>query len=289
MKNIYKFLSISVVCTLLFTACDQDETVYEALSFPSDAFVSFEANSLDVLESSTETITVTLNRATSAEDAASSLSIPFTVNTTAVLDVDYTILDNKTSFDFAEGEYSDTIEIQAIDNLNEDGNKEIIIALTEGNGIGFPGPDANGSSFTLNINDDDCAFELQDLGEASWSGSDNVSAGEAGPNESLIDASFDGTNLLLEGIGYAWLTDTGYWDEVVVVSNKIITQVDLVSGIVTIDLQDLCETTWVGAPQAPYSIVGSGQYTSCSQTLVINYDLIQNGAVLRSFTETLTY
>lgn len=289
MKKIYKFLSISMICTLFFTACDQDETTFDALEFPADAFVAFAGTSVDVLEASTQTITITVNRATSAADAASALSVPFTITTSAVLDVDYTIVGNKTSFDFAEGEYVDTLQIETIDNTDEDGNKEIVIALTKGNGIGFPGSDANGSSFTLNINDDDCAFTLQELGDASWSGTDNASAGEAGPNESLIETSFDGTNLLLEGIAYAWLTDTGYWNEPIVVSNKIITQVDPISGLVTIDLQDLCETTYLGDPQPAYSIVGSGQYTSCSKTLVINYDLIQGGGVLRSFTETLTF
>ena len=40
MKNIFKSLLIITVMSLGVTACDEDETVYTPLDFPTDAFIS---------------------------------------------------------------------------------------------------------------------------------------------------------------------------------------------------------------------------------------------------------
>lgn len=276
----------------LLVSCDESKETIDSLQFPSDAFVSLAETSIAVLESNTDAIDVVLNLSTSKDGADTASTVEFTIaSDNAVEGVHYTIVDGKSNFQLGVNEFQDSLQIIPINNADEDGDKTITITLNSAPvGLGFPGPDGFGKTLTLTIQDDDCAFSLASLGAAAWSGEDNVPATQAGPNASLITTTFDGTNLLIEGIGYAWLTDTGFWDEVIVTSNPVIAQVDPITGDVTIALQDLCTTTWLGDAQAPYTIDATGVYTSCSETLVINYNIYQGGATtpLRSFTDTLT-
>ena len=92
----------------------------------------------------------------------------------------------------------------------------------------------------------------------------------------------------MEGIAYGWLTNTNYWDEVVIVSNPVIVDMDPVSGVFTIDEQFLATTTWNGGVQPDYSISANGQYFSCLHSMVVNYTLYQGG-VLRQYTETIEF
>lgn len=277
-------LSFAILC--LIASCSDDE---QANVYQGGSFISFgDTNSGTKLESSTEPITITAYA--SVPNNQNEISVDFSIEITNGTDADYIVIDNKTSFNFDSDNYSDSIEILPVNNLDEDGDKTITVTLTSnsaGYTLGFPGPDANGKVFTFVIEDDDCAFTLEELGTASWSGFDNVPSNQAGPNASMITTSFDGTNVLFEGIGYGWLTDTDFWDEVIVTSQLVTSDINPITGEITIAQQPLCETTWLGDPQPAYSIVGSGQYVSCSETLVINYDIIQNGGVLRSFSETL--
>ncbi|WP_405606825.1 hypothetical protein [Polaribacter sp. Asnod1-A03] len=285
MKKILTIIAI----VALFISCDESKETIDTLSFPTDSFVSFSDTSISVLESNTEIIDVVLNLSTSKDAATSPTTVSYTITSeNAIEGVHYNILDGKTSFDLPAGIFSDSLQIQPIDNSDEDGDKVITITLTDAPvGLGFPGPDGIGQTINLTLQDDDCAFSLESLGAAAWSGADNATGSE-GPNASLIQTSFDGTDLLIEGLSYGWLTNTGYWDEVVVVSNKVIVELDLITGAINIPLQELCETTWVGDAQPPYSIEATGIYTSCSETMVLNYNLYQNGAILRSYTETIT-
>lgn len=285
-----KKILIIFAAIALFSSCDESKETIPTLSFPADAFVSLESTAVSVLESNTEPIDVVLNLSNSRAAATSATAVSFTISSeNAVEGVHYTIVDDKSSFNLAAGVFQDVLKINSINNNDEDGDKVITITLTDAPvGLGFPGPDGIGKTMTLTLQDDDCAFSLQGLGEATWSGVDNVPASQAGPNDSLITTSFDGTDLYMEGIAYAWITDTSYWDEVVVVSNKTLVDLDLVTGEFTIARQPLCTATWNGDIQDDYEIEASGLYTSCSKTMVINYTLYQSGGIRRQFTETIT-
>ncbi|QNM84255.1 hypothetical protein H9W90_08520 [Polaribacter pectinis] len=286
MKNNFFKIIVLFLSVIVFTSCeDEDKNVYSG-----DNFISFGTTySQSALESSQSSIVVTAYA--SVGNIQSDINVDFELVTEQGTSADYTVVGGKSQFNFGAGKYVDTIELVPVDNFDEDGDKIIKITLTsasDGSSLGLPGPDANGKTFTVTFEDDDCAFTVEELGTSTFSGTDNVPGSQAGPNESLVTTSFDGTNLLIEGLSYGWMTDTGYWDEVVVDSFPVIAKVDPVTGAMTIDLQPLCNTTWNGDPQAPYSLEGTGQYVSCSETLTISYNLYQNGAVLRSFTETLT-
>lgn len=292
MKKIFNFLSISLILCLGFVSCDEEETTFKALSYPTDAFISFTSTTSSILENSSTPVLIKVEYS-NVSSATEDVSIDFTVSSNnATAGVDYTVVNNKSSFSFSpsNGVYSDVVEIQPINNFIA-GTEDLLINITLGAstyGTGFPGPDSLGKVISLTILDDDCPFSLQGLGDATWSGSDDVPSTQAGPNNTEVETSYDGTNLLMEGLSYAWIIDTSYWDEVVVTSNKVIVNVDLVTGVINIPLQYLCTTTWNGAVQADYSIEASGTYTSCSKTMVLNYKLYQGGSVLRSFKETIT-
>jgi hypothetical protein len=291
-KNIIKAFLLSTFIAA-FIGCNENDN--EENIYTGDNFISFGTQtSVSALESTSNTITITAYA--SVANIQSDIAVDFELVNEQGTSADYSIVDGKSQFNFGAGKYVDSIELMAIDNLDEDGDKIIVVNLTsasDGSSLGLPGPDANGKSFTVVLEDDDCAFTVESLGTASWSGLDNAPSGEAGPNESQVITSFDGTNLSIEGLSYGWMTDTGYWDEVIVDSYPVTAIVDAVTGAVTIAKQPLCTTTWNGDPQNPYFIEATGQYVSCSETLTISYDLYQgadisSAAVLRSFTEVLT-
>ena len=284
MKTILKTLSVSFMM-LLVLSCNEKDMEYTNIDFNSTNFVVFSAAERSVNELVATPIAI---NASYASSNASALSVPFTITSdNAVEGVDYMIVDNKTSFDFTSDSLEDTIEFMPIDNLIADGDKTLTITLNSGSvSVGYPGPDGNNASIVVTIVDNDCAYTLEELAAASWSGTDN--SGTEGPNASQITMSYDGTTFLMEGIAYGWLENPAFWDEIVVISTPVVADIDTLTGDITIALQDLCETTWVGAPQPAYSIEATGSYDSCNETMTLNWDLYQGGGVLRSYTETIT-
>ena len=287
MKNNLIILSLSLLVFIF--SCSEKDMEYSNVDFDSETFVAFTNEQLSVNELVNNPIEVEALYAAS-RSSAMNISVPFTISGDAVEGVDYTIVDNKSSYNFSPDQLSDSIFIMPIDNSESDGDKEIVITLNS-NGVylGYPGPDNNNKTITMTIVDDDCPYTLEELGAASWSGSDNA-GGSEGPNDSQITTSYDvsSSTFTMEGIAYGWLTNTNYWDEVVVDSYPVVVDFNTTTGELTIATQPLCNTTWVGAPQPAYSIQATGTYESCSETMTINWDLIQGGGILRSYTETIT-
>lgn len=289
MKKIITKVSILLLSMIVLSSCnenDNDENIYEG-----ESFVSFNATtSASISEDAASPLTVSVYASVPAAQAES-FTLDFTVaSSDAVAGTDYSVVGTKTSLSFGPDQYVDTIQIMPIDNLLAETNKTVTITLgTASNGlrVGLPGQDENAKVFTVTISENDCAFTLKEIGDGAFSGSDNVPAGQAGPNSSMILTSFDGTNLQFEGIGYAWITDTAFWDEVIIDTQKVNATVDAI-GNITIAEQYMCRTTWNGAVQPDYSVQATGKYISCTKTIELNYDIIQGGAVLRSFKDVIT-
>ena len=147
--------------------------------------------------------------------------------------------------------------------------------------------DGGFASVNLTIADDGlaCPWSLQEIGDATWSGT-NVPG--AGPDTaSIITTSYDGTTLTMQGLAHAWVEDTAYWDEVITATTPVVFEIHL-DGSITIAKQFTCSTTWNGAPQPDYSVEATGTFDTCTKTLVINYDLIQDDNVTDSGVETIT-
>ncbi len=291
MKKIFKSLFYIALIAFFAISCDENDTVFTPLSFPEDAFVALQNSSpITVLESSTTPIEITVNYANTLGNATAPLTVDFTITSdTAIEGVHYTVVGSSTKLTFAAGELNAKIVIIPIDNLMEDGNKVLNITLTNSSvAIGLPGPDSNNKSIVVTLTDDDCAFTFADLDGISWIGTDNAS-GSQGPNATQITTSFDGTNLLMKGIAFGWLTNPAYWEEVVVASAPVIVVMDPVTGKFTIAEQYLADTTWNGSPQPAYSISANGQFFSCLSKMTVNYTLYQGGAVLRKYTESIEF
>lgn len=181
MKNILKFLSFSLILFVGLVSCDEDETTYKALKFPEDSFVSLEKASATIAESS-DTLNVKINLSTDKANANIERIVSFSLSGSAVKGIDYTIVDDKTSFVFKPNSFQDIIRIVPIDNTVEDGDKDIIITLGEASGVnlGFPGTNnTSGKNMLIKLEDDDCAFVAEVFtGVPSGTETSSGSAGE---------------------------------------------------------------------------------------------------------------
>lgn len=295
MKNILKSIIYLLFIAFALVSCDEDETTFEPLNYPSDSFVAIETGDVEVLESTPQLIIINVFYANTEEGHTSDVKVDFQITGNGVEGTHYTIQDNKSQLSFSAGVFNDKIVIIPIDNATEDGDKLLKFELTSSSSssanIGYPGPDGFGKSINITLTDDDCSFTFADLDGISWIGTDNAS-GSQGPNATQITTAYDGTNLLMEGIAYGWLTGS-YWDEVVVADDFVIVDMDPISGAFTIEPQYLCDTTWLGNPQPTYYISATGQYFSCLKKMIVNYTLYQDGItagdILRQYTETIEY
>jgi len=291
MKKIFKSLIYITVLAFFVSACDENDTTFDPLSFPEDAFIAMEdASSIEVLESTTTPIEIVVNYANTLDGATTDVTVDFTITSdTAIEGVHYTIEGSSSQLLFPAGQLNAKIVIIPIDNADEDGDKVMTFTLTNSTvSLGLPGPDSFNKSITVTLTDDDCAFTFEGLDGISWIGTDNAT-GSQGPNSTQIVTSFDGTDLLMDGLAFGWLTNTGYWDEIVVDSEPVIVDMDPITGEFTISEQYLADTTWNGSPQPTYYVSASGQYFSCLNKMIVNYTLIQGGGVLREYTETIEF
>lgn len=272
MKKIFKsFLTITAI-SFCFIACDEEETNYTPLNYPTDAFVAFDGESIDVNEFTTNDIVVTVNLAT--VNQAENVTVDFSISSPdAILGTHYEVVDNKTQFSIASGEYSDSVIIKLIDNPDSEPNKAITLTLTGNNSgikLGYPGPDSNGSTFTVNIIDDDCEKE-ESLRPFSGSYSGTDSCGDYSVTASLDLACIEG--ITIKGIGYPWL-EGSYWGEVVIGEFDVFVTIDDVAGTVNIPKQRYVTTSY-GSTISDYFLVGSGTIDTSGASPVIHlvYDM----------------
>ncbi len=270
-------------------SCDEDETTYEPLSYPANAFISIPTSEYSILEDSATPIEIKVEYANSSSAHNSTVTSGFTITSDdAVEGVDYTIVDNKSSVRFTNGDFVDYIQIQPLDNGLQDGDKTLTLTLDNGNvTVGYPDGSGNKSSATITLLDDDCDIVLADLDGIVWKGADTASDNE-GPNPTQIVTAYQSNTFEINRIAYGWITGT-FWQEEVLTNGNVVAVIDTNTGNFTIDEQYLCTTTFNGSLQPDYSIRATGKYYPCQQEMVVDYELIQNGAVLRSYTENINY
>ncbi|MGJ8743614.1 hypothetical protein [Polaribacter sp.] len=273
-----KILTI-ITAIVLFMSCDENKETIDSLSFPDDAFITFSGSTASVGEASTAPVTLTVlyaNSSASQED----VTIDFTTSSTNGTEgTDYTIVNNKSSFTFspANGVYSDTVQIMPIDNVTL-GTENVVITFTLGSSTyttGYPGPDGIGKSVEVTILDDDCAKEeaLRPY-QGTWTGDDNC----GGYTGITITTELPcGTGLWIRGVGYSWLQDPTYWDEIIIEEHPVFISIDATAGTVSISSQLYVTTTWNGNVQPTYNLVGAGTIDTSGAKPVIHleYDLVQ--------------
>jgi hypothetical protein len=108
----------------------------------------------------------------------------------------------------------------------------------------------------------------------TWTGDDATY-----PSEVTTTASCAGE--AMTGLGFGWMLD--FWGEIIVDGGTLAYTVDGTN--ITIPLQPYCSTTYNGAPQTPYSIVGSGTVdnTGAYPVYTIQYDFVQAGTYIAQY------
>jgi hypothetical protein len=270
-----KIFTIFAAITL-FMSCDEDRETIDSLSYPADAFITFNETTAFVGEESITPLIIKVLYANTSS-ANEDITIDFTVaSNNGTLGNDYTILDNKSSFTFSpsNGIYTDNVQIMPLDNLVL-GEENIVITLTLGSSTysnGYPGPDSLGETITVTILDDDCAKEeaLRPY-QGDWLGSDSCGDYTGVPVTLTLPC---GTGITIKGLGHPWLEDSGYWDELVVFEYDVLITIDEAAGTVTIPEQ-VYVTTLFDGEESDYSILGSGTIdTSGAQPVItISYDM----------------
>ena len=110
-----------------------------------------------------------------------------------------------------------------------------------------------------------------------------------GPTRVVVSKNSSG-NLQITGIGVGWMT--GYWGEVIVTMATLPMVVDLATGNFTIALAPYMTTTYLGAPQAAYTLSATGTLNACEGKMYLYYKLFQGGTAslgtTARFTEIIT-
>lgn len=107
----------------------------------------------------------------------------------------------------------------------------------------------------------------------TWQGWD----ADAGyPSE--VVSSITSDVLKFKGIGRGWMQDA--WEEVIVTETPVELTFNYCNGTVKIDLQRIMTTTYNGAPQTPYDIMGKGTFdmSGAYPVIYLQYDFYQGTA-----------
>lgn len=160
MKYIYKnFYLILLTSLFLLSSCeDERPNFYQN----PDGFIQLAATSGDVAEDSTDGYTATVLLGAGTNESG------VTVNYTLTSDDNSRFTDmGAGTVTIPAGEFSADIVIMPIDNVNTDGNLEIILELSDNNtlDVGIGGEGVNNNKQTITILDNDCPIDVSDAYE----------------------------------------------------------------------------------------------------------------------------
>jgi hypothetical protein len=263
-----KFLLLfSLIIALVFTSCEKQENV---MFLSTDGFIQLKSkSSINTGENNTDPIVLDVLFGGNASQNTAGITVDFTVTTDDVSR--YTVIPAGGTLEIPAGAVSGQIILTPVDNILADGNAVIKIELSQSSSkaIGLGGEGLSFISQTITIIDDDCAIVLADM-VGTYKGKDNWYASAGGPLSTQFTTTFDGTNLLSVGLGYAWLANPSFWGEPIVKESSVPLEIDLVTGVVTIPYTYTATTTYNGNPY-DYYVEGSGVYFPCSDTFEIEY------------------
>ena len=171
------------------------------------------------------------------------------------------------------GEFSTQILIQPIDNETADGNAALNVILSSESSVAVGiGGGANNAAKLLTIVDNDCPIIFENM-TGKYKGTDNWVQGAL---ETSFDASYDGTSFKVKGLGYAWLSNPGYWGEPIITDSEVEINIDPLTGEIEIPYTYTGTTTYLGAPY-DYYVEGSGKYSACNDSFELEFVLYYDG------------
>jgi hypothetical protein len=163
-NNIYLIVLYLGVISFL-ASCDKDKP---ELTYTGTDFIAFQDTVFSIEENTGSNFEIVVMRASSKSDVNITLDLVVSSpDATAVEGTHYNIIspaDGKLTF--GKDQYFDTIVVDVIDNVDEDGAKTLSFSLsgnTDGFVLGMPGPASRQKSCELIISDNDCAFFTQDF------------------------------------------------------------------------------------------------------------------------------
>lgn len=150
--------------------------------------------------------------------------------------------------------------------LPESGSSELILNL---NGVG--GEETLVDNGTLEVEMfRKCPVVIENF-VGTWTGVDN-----AGYETTAEIALNDNGELTINGLGFGWMT--GYWGEVIITNDPVVMTVDPETETISIEEQFYMTTTWNGAPQPLYNLLGEGEVlNACENKIFIGFDFNQPG------------
>jgi len=160
--------------------------------------------------------------------------------------------------------------INIVPVIDYDVEDDVVLTVTLGTAsndatVGFPLV----STVTVTMNDDDCPFDY--LGDLE--GVDGDIDGLDYPCPAAVTIAFDGTDYTIDGLNTDFIYNI--WGEEIQTSNPVVATITA-SGAITIEEQFIFTTLYNGNLY-DYNIVGSGQVNFCEGTVVIEYEMIQDG------------
>jgi hypothetical protein len=151
---------VFLVVMLVSISCDKDKP---ELKYTGSDFIAFQDTLFSIEENTSSNFEIIVMRASAESNVNISLDLVVSSpDETAVEGEDYTIIspaDGKISF--GEGQFFDTIVVDIIDNVEEDGAKTLSFSLAGNPGgyvLGMPGPATRQKTCGLVISDNDCEF-----------------------------------------------------------------------------------------------------------------------------------
>jgi hypothetical protein len=284
MKKILKFVTFIIAICLVNVSCESEESNFDSIKneynpSASKYYVQFKEASKslqtgidaqgDLVDIET-TIKVSLLGAPQASD----LTINLAVDPATTIDASMYEF-SSSSITIPAGKTSGSITLTtntALMPIGEVLNLKLNIDAGENNAT---------AGTTLSYDLERIKFCLKTLLDyvGTWSGKDSWGY------TTQVTTSIDGDgDLVMNGIGFGWMQND--WGEPIVSSTPVKVDVNLITGTFTIDpakqTGSYLETTYLGAPQAPYNISGSGKITStCDQVLEFTYYYIQGGSPIK--------
>ncbi len=261
MKNL-KYLLLLVLIGL-FAACEENQPILF-----SDAAVVFEGPNQSITESvgglnlEPNTTTITVSRTNT--DISQALTINYTteailVSTGATVSDVFSISGTAGQFTIPANQYSTSVTLSTINNIETDGTKEVTITMTSADGainIGYPGPDSPKKSIKIFIEDDDCPFDIDNF------------LGDYNCDEPAYSSIYDVSFTLKPGTTNTIINDNFWFSNA---SVEYVLNPD--NNTITIPLQS------VDGDYGNMIITGSGTIEPCTGKMTVNYSIDNEGFI----------
>lgn len=174
-----KFLLLfSLVATLVFTSCEQQENiVFEN----AEGFIQFSQTSGSLVENSEDPIVLTVLYGGSAAQNSSGITVDFEV--TSSDNARYSVSPANGSLEISAGQVEATITLTPLNNAQVDGNVDITVVLLDSSSVpvGLGGENFSFNSQEITLVDDDCPISINDF-IGTFSVDENFTAGNNSPS-----------------------------------------------------------------------------------------------------------